>query len=144
MDQSDNDNINDEIVQKNYHYIQNLTYRKIHRTIYQIIGELQLSTHKQTYFIHKLNGYRYLNNSNEFKSGSSIKWISLTNPDNIILSTGAILCKLVNIDSNDPTIICKRIYGNHFTLHLNEILIFQKISYQEHVLLYTIDHIGHI
>tara|TARA_B000000557_G_scaffold252864_1_gene241395 strand:- start:221 stop:673 length:453 start_codon:yes stop_codon:yes gene_type:complete len=87
-----------------------------------------------------LNKYRYVDELDEIRLGSYIRWFNLKNIKNLKLTNGGILID-VQPGINDINLICKNNRNNIFTLSLNKSLIFQKINHQEEILIKIIDHI---
>ena len=89
----------------------------------------------------KLKNYRYIDNIKDLNYGNNIRWISLSNFDNIKITNGAILCDIKILDKG--LALCLKTYNNNYiTIYLNENLIFQKISNEERVLLKAIDYLN--
>ena len=88
----------------------------------------------------KLNNYRYIDAINELNYGSYIRWIDISNPEELILNKGALFCEL-SITDNGIYIICKSFKNKHFKIKMDENLVFQKLSNQESVLLCAFDNI---
>jgi hypothetical protein len=91
----------------------------------------------------KLKNYKYVDEMNELKYGTHIRWIPLENPENIHLKQGAVFCEM-KITDNGVYCTCKN-YGfpsRHFQLSFDKNLIFQKLTTQELVLLSALDHLS--
>ena len=91
----------------------------------------------------KLNEYRYVDDLSDIQYGRYIRWINLTNPDNLTLTKGGIIID-IKILSNGIHIICKNYKNHKFQIKIDECYIFQKITDQEKIILYAIDNIDHI
>jgi hypothetical protein len=121
----------------------NFTTKKIREIIVAAINELNLEPSKRKMILDKLKGYRYVDEMNELKNGTYLRWIPLHNPDHLELTTGAIFCDL-NITNDGIYLICKN-YGNHrkrFQINMGECLIFRRLTDQELVLLSALDHLS--
>jgi hypothetical protein len=108
-----------------------------------ILKELQLPKKDTLDLLKKLNEYKYVDEMNELKYGSYIRWIPIENPDNIYLTQGAIFCEM-KITDDGVFCICK-IYGyksRHFQISMDKNLIFQKLTGQELILLSALDHLS--
>ena len=91
----------------------------------------------------KLKDYKYVDEMNDLKYGTFIRWIPIEDPTNIYLTKGAIFCEM-KITDDGVFCICKN-YGyktRHFTLSMDKNLIFQKMTDQELVLLSALDHLS--
>ena len=113
-------------------------YDKIKDHKNNILQRLQLDRNTLKDYHKKLKDYRYVSDLTDFKFGSYIRWIPLKNIESLKLTRGAILCdyKVVN---GQLHIVCKNNFGKVFQIKFDEVEIFQKLSYQEKVLLHVID-----
>ena len=91
---------------------------------------------------HKLlNKYRYIDEIDELKYGSYIRWFKITNMDSLKLLKGGFIIDIKQNKSNEIVIVCKN-YGRIFCLKMNETIIFQKNTKQEELLIKILDHIN--
>jgi len=121
----------------------NFTTDKIREMTLQILKELQLSKQETLDLYNKLKNYKYVDELNELKYGTYIRWIPIEDPANIHLTKGAIFCEMKFMD-NGVFCICKNFgYSNrHFQISMDKNLIFQKLTDQELVLLSALDHLA--
>ena len=113
--------------------ILSLTYKKIEDRKYSILSELKLLSLRK-----KLKEYRHVDELQEFQIGRFIRWINLSTK--IFTNGGFIVC--INIEENGTIITCKNGVNVFFKLKVDECIIFQKITQQEHVLLAAMEHIN--
>jgi hypothetical protein len=121
----------------------NFTTEKIKEMNLNILKELQLPKKDTLDLLKKLNEYKYVDEMNELKYGSYIRWIPIENPDSIYLTQGAIFCEM-KITDDGVFCICKN-YGyksRHFQISMDKNLIFQKLTGQELILLSALDHLS--
>ena len=121
----------------------NFTTKKILEMNLQVLKELHLDRAETLDILKKLKEYKYVDEMNELKYGTYLRWIPINNPENIYLTKGAIFCEL-NITDKGVFIVCKN-FGystKHFQIKMDECLIFQKLSSQEKVLLSALDHLS--
>lgn len=122
----------------------NYTTKKLREMNYKIIKELQLSKEHTLDLMNKLKDYKYVDEMNELKYGTYIRWIPLTDPDNIVLTKGALFCEY-KITDVGVFIVCKN-FGfsekKHFQFKMDECIVFQKLTNQEQVLLSALDHLS--
>ena len=135
------DALDDETNEK----ILNLTTKKIKEMNMKILMELSLPREKLLDITKKLNGYRYVDEIDELKCGTYLKWILLTDPDpdNLELNKGALFCE-IKCKDDGVFIVCKNIgfSSRHFQIKMDECLLFQKLTTQELVLLSALDHLS--
>jgi hypothetical protein len=80
---------------------------------------------------------------NDLKYGTYIRWIPINNPNIIVLTKGAVFCEM-KITDDGVFLVCKN-YGyssKHFQLKMDTNLIFQKLTTQEQILLSALDHLA--
>jgi hypothetical protein len=135
----------DALDNENNEKILNLTTKKIKEMNMKILMELSLPREKLLDITKKLNGYRYLDEIDELKCGTYLKWILLTDPDpdNIELNKGALFCE-IKCKDDGVFIICKNMgfSSRHFQIKMDECLLFQKLTTQELILLSALDHLS--
>ena len=121
----------------------NFTTKKITEMNLNILKELHLPKKETLELLNKLKEYKYIDEMNELKYGSYIRWIPIEDPDNIHLTKGALFCEM-KITDNGVFCSCKN-YGfptRHFQISMDKNLIFQKLTDQELVLLSALDHLS--
>jgi len=121
----------------------NFTTQKIKQMNLQILNELELTKQETLNLMNKLKDYKYVDEMNDLKYGSYIRWIPIEDPNNIYLTQGSIFCEM-KIKDEGVFLVCKN-YGfksNHFQIAMDKNLIFQKLTEQEQVLLSALDHLS--
>lgn len=121
----------------------NFTTKKIREMNLNILKELQLPKKETLDLINKLKNYKYIDEMNELKYGTFIRWIPIEDPTNIYLTKGAIFCE-IKITDEGVFVVCKN-FGfpiRYFQLSMDKNLIFQKLTDQELVLLSALDHLS--
>jgi hypothetical protein len=120
--------------------IMNLTTRKLMELNLKILKELMLDNETLINYLRKLKGYKYVDEIGDLKQGSFIKWIRITDPNNLVLNQCGLICD-IKITDDDVIIICKNFMHRHYTFKMDEVLIFQKLSDQEMVIISALDHL---
>ena len=129
--------------------IVDLDYRKIAKDKNDILQQLNLPRADLITFQTKLKLYRYIDDLADIRYGSYIRWISLKNPSVIKLTNGGIICDIKAsaagahnevgasaVGSADDIIIkCKNRMNNIFQIKMSEVILFQKLTEQEQVIL---------
>jgi hypothetical protein len=121
----------------------NFTSIKIKEMNLSILRELHLKEEETFFLLKKLLNYRYVDEMDDLKYGTYLRWIPIQNPNHIDLKKGAIFCE-IKIKEDGVYLICKNFgyKSTHFQLKLDENLIFQKLTEQELVLLSALDHLS--
>ena len=116
--------------------IVDLDYVKIAKAKNDILQQLNLPRQDLAALHKKLKPYRYVDDLKDLRYGSYIRWISLKNPTDIKLTTGGIICDLKPTEQGDDIHIkCKNNMHRLFQIKMSEIILFQKLSEQEQVIL---------
>ena len=120
--------------------IMNLTSAKIEETIFNILKELHLERETFINYFKKLKGYKYVDELDDLKYGGFIRWIPITDPDNLPLNQCGIICDIL-IKDDGIYIVCKNFMHRHYRFKMDECLIFQKLTSQEMIILSALDHL---
>jgi len=131
------DEIIEELDDKNLLY---LTTSKIKELKNNVLQKMYLSREELLGYHKKLKDYRYVDELDELKLGSYIRWFNLKNMDNLKLTNGGIIIDYKQ-GIDDINIICKNNRHRVFTLALNKCIIFKKLSQQEKILIKIIDYV---
>jgi hypothetical protein len=121
----------------------NFTTDKIKEMNLNILKELHLPKKETLDIYNKLNDYKYVDEMNDLKYGTFIRWVPIEDPKNIHLTKGALFCEM-KITDDGVFCVCKN-YGfpaRHFRISMDKNLIFQKLTTQEIVLLSALDHLS--
>ena len=87
-----------------------------------------------------LKDYRFIDELDELTMGNHIRWFNLINPENIVLYKGAILTK-IEYKKNEIVLLCKGYNNRFFNLKMNDLILFQKFTSQEIILIRILDYI---
>ena len=72
--------------------------------------------------------------------GNFIRWINLSNPDEIKLMNGGFVADFKETDTTIH-IVCKTAFGRFFNVNINKCVIFQKLNDHEETLLAVINYL---
>lgn len=118
----------------------NLTTYKIKTIKNNMLQKLQLDRDKLKFFHKKLKHYRYCSDMNDLQYGFYIRWFNLNYPENIKLTNGGIIIE-IDIIKDCIQLRIKNNMNRIFQIKFDEVMIFQKISPQESVILSILDHL---
>ena len=121
--------------------ISSLNTRKI---VAEKMRQLQQLGFNQTVladYAHKLRDYRHVDDLNGLMHGAYIRWINLKDPDKLALARGAIICD-IKIGQKGVQLLCKT-HPSPAMFHvvMDEVVIFQRLSQQERVILAAMDYL---
>ena len=102
-----------------------LNYAKIAKDKNDILQKLHLPKEQLKTLNKQVKKYRHVDNLDDLRYGSYIRWISL-NKDSIKLTNGGLLCHMKQV-GEDIHLVCKNRMGFMFQLNMSENIIFQKL-----------------
>lgn len=137
MDENDVHYLEKILTNETNENITNQTFQEIDEKKREIIGELELSNVATKDLLKKLEDYRYIDEMPDLQVGRYIRWINLTNPKQIKLTNGGILCEIKIEDA--VILVLKNSMNRFFQINMDVNLIFQRLSEQERIILYAID-----
>ena len=137
MNEDDMEFLEKSLTNNNNKNISKLTFNNINRQKETVINELNLTKKNTKNLLTRLKDYQYIDEVPELIEGRYIRWINITNPTNIKLTNGGILCEIKIEDY--VSLVMKNNINQFFQINLDENLIFQKLTDQEKVILYAID-----
>ncbi len=117
-----------------------LTSAKIKKIKNDILQQLQLKSKDLKEMHKKLKDYRYCTDLKDLQEGFFIRWIPLANPEKLKLTKGGIVCE-VKLVQGQLYILCKNFLNIFFQIKFDEVIIFQKMSNQEKIILSILDYI---
>lgn len=117
-----------------------LSYSQIKNDVNNILLKLQYSGNMLKTLHKKLKEYRHVDDLQDIQTGRYIRWINLKNPNNLKLTNGGIIIDIKIID-DEIHISCKNSMNIIMQLRLEECVIFQKITDQEHVILSALKYL---
>ena len=118
--------------------IMNYSTKKIKQMNFDILKELHLSKEQTHLILDKLLDYVYVDELNDLREGTYLRWIDLKDPGRLELSRGGIFCETKITDSGIQ-LVCKNHFGRHFQIKMDEHLLFRKLMGQESVLIQALD-----
>lgn len=120
--------------------IMKLNNRKIKIIKNNVLQQLPLKGDTIKSYHKKLKDYRYCGEFPDIQIGYYCRWINLKNPENIRLTNGGIIIDIKLFDDG-LQLVCKNNRNMLMQLKFNEIMMFQKLSNQEKVILSVLDYL---
>ena len=125
---------------ENNETIVDLDYATIAKHKNDLLQQLKLPREELIKIQKQLKLYRCINNLDDLRFGSYVRWIPLKNPEKIKLTNGGIVCDIKEINA-DIHIKCKNRMNMMFQIKMSEIILFQKLSDQEQVILKALKYL---
>ena len=121
--------------------VSTLNTRKIGAEKMRQLMQLGLDSSVLADYVYKLRDYRYVDDLNGLTHGAYIRWIDLKKPERLCLARGAIICD-IKIGQKGVSLLCKT-QPNPAIFHVNmdEVVVFQRLSQQERVILSAMDYL---
>ena len=112
------------------------SYENIYKSKNDILQKLNYDSKTLKHMNKKLKNFIYIEDFNNLTPNSFIKWINISNVNNLSLKNGGIFCNFKNVDNPQETIAIVKLFNNKYiSIYLNNNLIFKKISEQENIIL---------
>ena len=127
------DNANNEAVV-------DLDYATIAKHKNDLLQQLNLPKEDLLKLHQQLKAYRCINTLEDLRYGGYVRWISLKNPEVVKLTNGGIIVDIQSTN-DDIKIKCKNRMNQIFQIKLSEVIIFQKLSQQEEVILKALKYL---
>ena len=128
------------LTNENNENITKVTFKDADKKKKELLYEIGLTSADQKKMLKKLEDYRYVDELPELQEGRYLRWINLTDPENLKLTNGGILCE-VKIEES-VILVLKNNLNRFFQLNMDESLVFQRYSDQEKVILYAVDYLN--
>lgn len=122
-------------IDKDNNDLEDKTLNDIIDTNIQVLNTLELTNDDITNYCNKLAGYKYIDHLNQLHKGKYIRWINKSNK----LTNGAIFLELSFLD-NGTNLICKNVHHRYLQLKFDDVIIFQKLSTQEQLILMAYEY----
>jgi hypothetical protein len=114
----------------------NLDYGQIAKTKNDILQKLPITVTQLKKLHTQLKMYRYVETMDELNYGRYIRWIRINveDPSDLTLTVGGHVCDLKVVD-DEIRVFCLSRSKRIFHIKMNEVLMFQKLSPQEDIIL---------
>jgi len=99
-------------------------YKQINAMKKKILSKLNVDSKS-------LTQYKYINELHELTTGGYIRWVNVN--DITKLMNGGFVVR-VDIEDHGTLIVCKNWKNMFFSLYMDECIIFQRITPEEHIL----------
>ena len=131
--------------------VSKLTYDKINTIKYNVLTRIGLEDDELESVLLKLSDYRYVEELQDIHHGSFVRYIPLVSMNNskkskgqnndVTLKPGGFICD-IKILGTGVQLLCRNHFRKMFQLRLDEVLLFQKLTKQEEVILSVFDYLN--
>ena len=91
--------------------------------------------------LEKLQGYVYIDEIHEVRSGTYIRWLNVEDDNNITLEKGGIFCE-VRFSDYGTVLRCKTFRNSYYEVKMDNIILFRKLTPQERVLMCALTYLN--
>jgi hypothetical protein len=118
-------------------YLLDLTIHDITRDKHEVLTQLMLPAQDLRDLHEKLKQYRLVRSLDALRFGGYVRWINLANPERIHLTNGGIVCDMKADKHNNGHVVVKNNMHRLFQLNMSNVLLFQKLTQQERIILHA-------
>lgn len=137
----DTDELKRACENENNSYLLDLTVEKVEQDKKIVLNELSLDEEDREMLLEKLKDYRYVDEIHDIKNGAYMRWINVSDPENISVSNGGFFCEVVFTDY-ETSLRMRNFKKRYFEIKLDDVILFQKLSSQEKVLLSALSYVS--
>lgn len=127
--------------------VSKLSYDKINTIKYNVLTRIGLEDDELESMLLKLSDYRYVEELQDIHHGAFVRYVPLKNTSNkgnkeneIIIKPGGFICD-IKILGTGVQLLCRN-GRKMFQLRVDEVLLFQKLTKQEEIILSVFDYLN--
>jgi len=130
----------DEIDDSHTEWMEGVTSERLREQRIEALNELGIDQEAMTDWLVKLEKYRLVDELQHLQMGRYVRWIPLSDPENLRLINGGFVCGIYIEDTGiEVEVLVYRKYVQHFSF--DKVLLFQRLTKQEEVLLSLVDYL---
>ena len=122
-------------------HILNLTEDAVAEAKISILQDMVNDNDVRQDILEKLNGYVYIDEIHEVRSGTYIRWLDVEDDDNITLARGGIFCDL-RFSDYGAVLRCKTFRNRYYEVKMDNVILFRKLTPQERVLMCALTYLN--
>lgn len=122
-------------------HILNLTEDAVAEAKISILQDMVHDNDVRQDILEKLNGYVYIDEIHEVRSGTYIRWLNVEDDNNITLARGGIFCDL-RFSDYGAVLRCKTFRNQYYEVKIDNVILFRKLTPQERVLMCALTYLN--
>jgi len=122
-------------------HILNLTADAVYAAKTSILQDMVVDDVVRQNILEKLEGYIYIDEIHEVRSGTYIRWLNVGDDDDITLAKGGIFCDLRFADYG-AVLRCKTFRNQYYEVKMDNVILFRKLTPQERVLMCALTYLN--
>jgi hypothetical protein len=121
-------------------HILNLTAEAVTAAKLDILDDLAVDDDVKQYIMEKLEGYVYIDEIHEVRSGTYIRWLNMADDGDLSLAKGGIFCE-VRFSDYGTVLRCKTFRNRYYEVKMDNVILFRKLTPQEQVLMCALTYL---
>ena len=89
----------------------------------------------------KLEGYVYIDEIHEVRSGTYVRWLNIEDDNDITLARGGIFCD-IRFSDYGAALRCKTFRNRYYEVKMDNVILFRKLTPQERVLMCALTYLN--
>ena len=122
-------------------HILNLTAEAVAAAKTSILQDMVSDDVARQDILEKLEGYVYIDEIHEVRSGTYIRWLNVGDDDDITLAKGGIFCD-VRFSDYGAVLRCKTFRNRYYEVKMDNVILFRKLTPQERVLMCALTYLN--
>jgi len=122
-------------------HILNLTAETVAAAKTSILQDMVSDDVARQDILEKLEGYVYIDEIHEVRSGTYIRWLNVGDDDDITLAKGGIFCD-VRFSDYGAVLRCKTFRNRYYEVKMDNVILFRKLTPQERVLMCALTYLN--
>ena len=122
-------------------HILNLTAETVAAAKTSILQDMVNDDVARQDILEKLEGYVYIDEIHEVRSGTYIRWLNVGDDDDITLAKGGIFCD-VRFSDYGAVLRCKTFRNRYYEVKMDNVILFRKLTPQERVLMCALTYLN--
>jgi hypothetical protein len=122
-------------------HILNLTADAVAAAKTSILQDMMSDEIARQDILEKLDGYVYIDEIHEVRSGTYIRWLNVGDDEDITLSKGGIFCD-VRFSDYGSVLRCKTFRNRYYEVKMDNVILFRKLTPQERVLMCALTYLN--
>jgi hypothetical protein len=122
-------------------HILNLTADAVDAAKTSILQDMVSDEIARQDILEKLEGYVYIDEIHEVRSGTYIRWLNVGDDDDITLAKGGIFCD-VRFSDYGAVLRCKTFRNRYYEVKMDNVILFRKLTPQERVLMCALTYLN--
>jgi len=122
-------------------HILNLTAEAVTAAKESILQDMVNDDDVRQDILGKLEGYVYIDEIHEVRSGTYVRWLNIEDDNDITLARGGIFCD-IRFSDYGAALRCKTFRNRYYEVKMDNVILFRKLTPQERVLMCALTYLN--